>query len=998
MSENKFCTVLDKLDEKLVTFVTRNCLSTIVGTPNRRVTVFVPSSGKYKDQDHFKAHVCGGKWTVDELVKISQTEKPYLMSKGGAPDDGRYKYKVEYVSDKEVKVGGQSIKKPINDVRNGIIYNISGDLSGDVASSDDFQPRKNKPNKTRKGSKASKTSKTSKTSQSGGMFMSDMLNPPGVLSQHAIMKDVIGYELRDHIIKAYTSTFPIMNNPAGSTYSWYNLLWAHLFGGQSIKKPTNDVRNGIIYNISGDLSGDVASSDDFQPRKNKPNKTRKGSKASKTSKTSKTSQSGGMFMSDMLNPPGVLSQHAIMKDVIGYELRDHIIKAYTSTFPIMNNPAGSTYSWYNLLWAHLFNYMYEKPDLGLGFLQDYAPLIGNDYFSNVWMFLQPNQNDLSTYLLSDHILKAFTESNWYLNDTLGESMNLAYKYLKSLPLSLVHSDVDKNMIFLGGDNDAVMTANAGEWKRLVDAFEKCSSVSTANAKKIGHDPYIRMIIGSILFTYNPPETNDIQGLRVWNASHQTAITGISAKVYNALAGASGDKLNMSEISEAFVDEDDESYISTLTNTANIAIQLALMHYIDQGVCADILRLPKYDTPIDEAQGLSDGDKYSNNFKIDADNDTYNERNTPKINQLVEFAGSYYNPYTVLILGTLLKRSRCGDRDNEVWWFKDKQRGEFPVGFAQNIHDLVFKNLAEMNIVGKNIAQVFVNVNNNVWNEVKASFVPSSNPDAAHKQGLYANWFNQEAAIEYFDLPCNIHLGNMELKNCNGDTHYCFETHIGTAMMRAHYLLGDVNTLTYIYGSQIKNVLEGIHQHVDDNITTAGRIPHYQRTGFFYNPGLKHTVTTMLRQRWHEKFDNSLHGRKPTFSAGAKGVLGLYDIAHLRNRMFLSNNYSALSNVHPNVSYTMFYSDFMRFTGSKQSGSGNYNTMYNVYRDIFPGDVNLSINKLLDSSKTPLEFGVINAFVMSKYFLYSINTELDHAPKDSWDMTNKTHMHANDLLK
>lgn len=368
--EKSFCTILDKLDEKNILFVTKKCLSTVIGTPNRMVTMFNPTK-TFSDSETFKAHVCSGRWPLEELKKAAEsaetTGKPfYLMSKGGLSNGGRYKYEVKKSGD-GVTVGGVKLKKASITERNGIVYDIGSEkLDGITVSRDELPVR---APKGRKGSKGSTAKRSVRRARHGG--------------------------------------------------------------------------------ASGSDDSDDSSSD----------------------------QEGGMTGGANNRTP-IINDFAIEQDLMGYELRDAIIRNYMKAYPLSKFPHKHTYSWPNALWSNFMNFCYENDDLGMGWLQNYLPIIGTDYFANVKMFMQPSSSDIDEYMVSDDILRQFTRSKNFMDKSISSSIKLTNKYMKNLPFTLTRG-VGKSMpgVYLGGGDDEMTggrNTSSQEILLIKEAIKNCN--------------------------------------------------------------------------------------------------------------------------------------------------------------------------------------------------------------------------------------------------------------------------------------------------------------------------------------------------------------------------------------------------------------------------------------------------------------------------------------------------------------------------------------------
>jgi hypothetical protein len=184
----------------------------------------------------------------------------------------------------------------------------------------------------------------------------------------------------------------------------------------------------------------------------------------------------------------------------------------------------------------------------------------------------------------------------------------------------------------------------------------------------------------------------------------------------------------------------------------------------------------------------------------------------------------------------------------------------------------------------------------------------------------------------------------------------------------------------------------------DHMGSPNTLNHYSSPGFLYSAGTYNEIRNSSRAKWNQVFSAALN---KTFASGAKEVLNMYDLVHYKHNGYFGGNYQALSLLHPKVSTTMFYSDFMKFlsatsaTGGGMMFGGNmYDTLYST---LFTGDIDASVKTLLNPALTSLDVAVIEAFVSSKYFLHNTFSELDKAPRVVWDVEHPHHQVANMLL-
>jgi hypothetical protein len=92
---------------------------------------------------------------------------------------------------------------------------------------------------------------------------------------------------------------------------------------------------------------------------------------------------------------------------------------------------------------------------------------------------------------------------------------------------------------------------------------------------------------------------------------------------------------------------------------------------------------------------------------------------------------------------------------------------------------------------------------------------------------------------------------------------------------------------------------------------------------------------------------------------------------------------------------MFYSDFMKFVGGRQTGGI---PMPQLYKEMFPSDIGVGIQKFASSVAYPhLDFSVIDAFVNSEYFLFNSVNSLFRAPRSVNDKENPYDERTKSLL-
>lgn len=217
---------------------------------------------------------------------------------------------------------------------------------------------------------------------------------------------------------------------------------------------------------------------------------------------------------------------------------------------------------------------------------------------------------------------------------------------------------------------------------------------------------------------------------------------------------------------------------------------------------------------------------------------------------------------------------------------------------------------------------------------------------------------------------------------------------------SHFLMDfRVNILDYLYNPNFNNVVNGIRLlDPSSHMGSAGTLQHYSTPGFLYSPGTYNEIRNSSRAKWNQVFSAAMN---KDFSSGAKEVLNMYDLVHYKHNGYFGGNYQALSLLHPKVSTTMFYSDFMKFLSASDTTGGGMmfggSMIDTLYTTLFTGDIDASIKTLLNPSLNSLDVAVIEAFVGSKYFLHNTFAELNKAPRVVWDMENPNHQVANLLL-
>jgi hypothetical protein len=217
----------------------------------------------------------------------------------------------------------------------------------------------------------------------------------------------------------------------------------------------------------------------------------------------------------------------------------------------------------------------------------------------------------------------------------------------------------------------------------------------------------------------------------------------------------------------------------------------------------------------------------------------------------------------------------------------------------------------------------------------------------------------------------------------------------------HFLMDfRVNILDHLYNPNFNNVVNGIRLLApNEHMGSAGTLQHYSMPGFLYSPGSYNEIRNSSKAKWNQIFSSAMN---KDFSTGVKEVINMYDLVHYKHNGYFGGNYQALSLLHPKVSTTMFYSDFMKFLSASDTTGGG--VMFGgamidaLYSSMFTGDIDASIKNLLNPSLNSLDVAVIEAFVNSKYFIHNTFAELNKAPRVVWDTENPHHQVANMLLQ
>jgi hypothetical protein len=912
--DDKFCTVLDKLDSKAVLFVTKNCLSTVVGNPQRKVTVFVPAKG-FTDTDHFKAHVCGGAWDMQKLQEYAETDSPFLVSKGGAADGKRFKYPV--VKGAKITVGGVKLKKEPIVARNGVIYMLDAndELVGEVDDRE-FVPRERKP---RRGSK--------KAEQEGGR---------PILDNMAIFKDLIGYELRERIISAYMSLYPLATYPIGGS--------------------------GL---------------------------------------------------------------------------------------------GGSTISWPNVLWSDFCNYVVSTPTLGFGYLQGLAPLVSADYWSNVQMVFQPNETDLLSYGVSDDILRAFALSSFFGYSDPIASINTAFDFHSRLGFVVTRGGSSGgNVVFGGVGVLTALTLGRRESYDVESGFgkieESLKDYTTFPTKIImegSEDPYIKYIIWCVVdAVYGKVQGFDTTDKKDKYSSNEVYLgSHKNQEKYNELM----DKYSTSE-----KEAKDNHPINLLDlckksedpidRYATLLMVMSVSRYLNRDKKNDKFKcLPFYPQCTGYSSSLGQdtfrGIVGSENFKLEKEH-IYTDFNKPQKNYIVTdifidtsfvfapFAGlipqfnTYYlltaehrNCFTMCLMKIFIEAWKAQCRTDEIFTHPKfysicKEDSAIYASYYPFAFFPILFRFGDTNKYGIRRDEYFsryiprqfyekfskhcwdqmgtINSGDNVLNEITnifTGFIQIIKNDYDAYKGK--NSVKSDSPMWYLRISDDIHK----------------ESFSSDMMIRlinkhnlAHCLYRPTNVLDYLHNNGFTEMVNAIRTFEGSSALPAiGSIRHDHSPGFYYEPQAYNNVVTGARATFNQMFHSSLNN---TVAGGAEKVLEIYDAAHANDSMFFANSYMAIRPFHPKVSTTMFYSDFMKFVGAKQVGGNSYAVMTDIYKNMFPGNIAMAVKNLTNPSVYPdLDFGVIDAFVRSEYFLFNAGNTMFRAPRSLADTTNPSDNITRNLL-
>jgi hypothetical protein len=1040
--EDKYCTVLDKLDSKVVLFVTKNCLSTVVGNPQRKVTVFVPAGG-FKDTDHFKAHVCGGEWDHEKLKNYAETDSAFLVSKGGAENGKRYKYAVT-MSGKSVTVGGVKLKDPAFVTRNGVVYNLgAGDvLDTSIVDDTEYVPRERKgPRGSRKGV----------SKQAGGR---------DVINHAAVVKDLIGQELRNYIISCYQNYLPVVRYPivgGNGGISWPNSLFAD-FCNYIVATPTYGF--GYLQDLSP-LIGD----------------------------------------NYWANVNAIFQPNDL--DLVAYGVADEVFRGFTlSDWYCYTDPLASINAAYNILsglnititrggtaprevvFGGMFGLLglgvkpialesgYDKIEKALGdyvnFEIDKIKALGNDAYARY--IIECIVNAVYGYDGTNDTFDVKDEVPYIGHKTTSGFVDIFY--------TCINNAKDKNLLTVFNYNASktitnkkqrfailLMAMSLARYLRRDDKTDRFKHLPMYNISgdSLGHDMF-RGVVGSANFELkNTDVYTDLNKPRSdYNLAAAITVPSlvfsplstmpfISMPNYYLLVEPNHKNCFTACMFKLFIEIMKAAFgTDLLFTTPKVYTTCKLSGINVYPVLFNVMLFPQIDR---EVIGMR-GNYYSSyapralydDFAKHCWTEMKGVKSTDSVLQTIcDILGRYFMKIDTDYVKYVNKTEVMSD--SPLWYI----RWNSPVaskggadGDEEEITADLNHNAAQISDNGHNI--IPTNLIDN-FRDAQMSMFRKPTRKVTAELTAYQN--SLKSIVDYLINNKNYKIVEscdgktppqcFSLKNINtGDTAYVMNragpggptppvtktdslepyTKIFEAAAKkektessnpcdivlyyvnkynlAHCLYRATNVLEYLHNNGFTQMVAAIRAFEGaDAMPKPGQIRHEHSPGFLYEPQAYNNVINSARMTFSQKFHSTLN---KTFAGGAETVLEIYESAHSNNTMFLMNNYMALKPFHPRVATTMFYSDFMKFVGAKQGGGGSTTVMTDIYKNMFPGNIALAVKNFMNPAVYPdLDFGVIDAFVRSEYFLCNTGNLMYRAPRSLTDTSNPRDTITSNLL-
>jgi len=961
MASTDYCTVLDKLDEKTVLFVAKNCLTTIVGNPQRKVTVFVPSKG-FKNSQDFKAHVCGGEWSIDDLKKYAATKNPVLISKGG-PDDTRYKYKVELKGSK-LFVGGVELMSEDTTAKNGVIYKIgNGTLDKSDVAEDVVRKKKS-------------SKKTSKSMHGGA---------PPIFNTLAIDETLIGFELRERILNSYKNE--LSNVPLGDPGCWPNLLWSNFV---NYACESQSLGFNWLQNLSPILGSNYHSNVQlvFQPT---------------------TYDLSNYLVADQILREFATTNHFLNTDIrmqldsasqimmgLGFELvRPNGHKVMLAGYPneLLHGGDGPMEINYISEFTHLQQQLDKELTATKEQIANVFPEIVSDCDHPVDPYVRGICAAVFTAVYGpDNIAETSNDTNVYgINQLQNKNKpnivnNLMQSFSKEIRKNTnIRIAVTETIRFSQTDFRMTLSGvKSNKYRSLIEYSQYLQQgiLPLPHKAEFAREYYFELLLSLALAMY------------IKTPEYCTGMLGI---------------------------------LGTIKPTSNLACIRYFLDYSSQ------------------RQSLEDhrGIRFSKNLKLDKC-DVYTERNCPKqdfvayainvpsspfsalfqpiggimssINNMLIPSNQFYimspadcNAYVCVIL-CALSWAKEGYKNNDVFVVESVYRncveltntGNFvmpcingitriiqaPVYFSSKVpralYNKVYKHVWETHKdclkSGKLIIESFTHIFNSLVDNINTDITQAKTEPYTKRvfDSSYA-WYLRDGQYR--------HISNVE--------DFLYDTNL------SHFLMDfRVNILDHLYNPNFNNIVNGIRLLApNEPMGSPNTLQHYSTPGFLYSPGSYNEIRNSSRAKWNQVFSAAMN---KDFSTGTKEVVKMYDLVHYKHNGYFGGNYQALSLLHPKVSTTMFYSDFMKFLSASDTTGGGImfgGAMIDaLYASMFTGDIDASMKNLLNPTLNTLDVSVIDAFVNSKYFLYNTFSELNKAPRVVWDTEHPNHQVANMLLQ